>query len=64
MQTKSQVVSLSKDESSGRLVKSSALLFFKAVRYLAAAASEVPEVLSQAATDVQEAWRESSRPNV
>ena len=47
-----------------RLVKRCALGLFRLVREVASHAQEVPGVLMQAASDVRDAWEESSRPNV
>ena len=45
-----------------RVVKSVALLAFRGLRSLIDAVSEVPDLVSQAASDISEAWEESSRP--
>ena len=63
MKTVSQSVQLSTtlDE---RIVKTGALMLFRAVRTVADYASQLPAAANQAASDVADAWRESSRPNV
>ena len=45
-----------------RLVKSVALFAFRGLRSLIDAVSEVPDLVSQAASDISEAWEESSHP--
>lgn len=64
MKTLNQAIPLNTDKSSDRLVKRGARLAFKALRALTSQAKEVPGALSQAATDIREAWAETSRPNV
>jgi hypothetical protein len=44
------------------VVKSSALTAFRLLRAAIEHARTVPGVLSQAATDIQQAWEESSSP--
>jgi hypothetical protein len=43
-----------------RLVKSAALFTFRGIRALVDAAKEVPGIVTQAASDVREAWEESN----
>ena len=43
-------------------VKSVALATFKFLRASSSKASKLPAILQQAATDVAEAWEQSSRP--
>lgn len=50
-------------ESETRLIKSAALVTFRFVRATINAAKTVPGIVSQAASDVRDAWEESSRPN-
>lgn len=64
MKTQHKIIPLGNSTSTDRLVKRGALLAFKAVRAVTHQAKGVPGILSQAATDVREAWAESSRPNV
>ena len=49
--------------SETRLIKSAALVTFRFVRATIAAAKTVPGIVGQAASDVRDAWEESSRPN-
>ena len=48
--------------TNSRLVKSVALFTFRGLRSLVDAVSEVPDLVSQAASDISEAWEESGRP--
>ena len=48
--------------SDSRIVKSVALFAFRGLRSLIEAAQEVPDLVSQAASDISEAWEESGRP--
>lgn len=50
-------------EHESRIVKSAALVTFRLVRATIEAAKTVPGIVSQAASDVRDAWEESSRPN-
>ncbi|MEF8699081.1 MAG: hypothetical protein V5B32_03135 [Candidatus Accumulibacter sp. UW26] len=50
-------------ESETRIIKSAALVTFRFVRATINAAKTVPGIVSQAASDVRDAWEESSRPN-
>jgi hypothetical protein len=67
---KAQPVVLSSNTTTDeRIVKTGALMLFRAVRTVADYASQLPAVATQAASDVADAWRESSkkdtpRPNV
>jgi hypothetical protein len=63
MKTVSQSVQLSNTNSDQRIVKTGALLLFRAVRTVAGYASQLPAAATRAASDVADAWRESSRPN-
>jgi hypothetical protein len=63
MKTLSQSIQLSNTTADERIVKSGALMLFRAVRTVADYASQIPAVATQAASDVADAWRESSRPN-
>lgn len=63
MKTLSQSIQLSNTTTDERIVKTGALMLFRAVRTIADYASQLPAVASQAASDVADAWRESSRPN-
>ena len=62
MKTESQRIPLSNTASSEGVVKSSALLLFRAVRAVADYAAQLPDVATQAAHDIAEAWEESGRP--
>jgi hypothetical protein len=66
MKVQSQPVSLNpaQTESESRLVKAIALFAFRGVRTVIDTAKEVPGLVSQAATDVVEAWEESRGPKV
>ena len=48
--------------SERHVVKTVALFTFRGLRSLIDAAKEVPDIVSQAANDISEAWEESSRP--
>ena len=65
MKTQVQPVPLTQAdaESETRIVKSAALVTFRFVRATINAAKTVPGIVSQAASDVRDAWEESSRPN-
>ncbi len=64
MKTLSQSIQLSNTPADERIVKTGALMLFIALRTVADYAGQIPEVATQAASDVAGAWRESSRPNV
>ena len=64
MKTLSQSIQLSSTTNDDRLVKSGALMLFRAMRTVADYASQLPAAATQAASDIAEAWQESSRPNV
>lgn len=63
MKASNQPINLANPKPADRLVKRGARALFGLVRHTAVQAQRVPGVLSQAATDVREAWAESSRPN-
>jgi hypothetical protein len=63
MKTLSQSIQLSNTTTDERIVKTGALMLFRAVRTVADYASQIPAAATQAASDVADAWRESSRPN-
>jgi|WetSurMetagenome_2_1015567.scaffolds.fasta_scaffold536652_1 hypothetical protein len=64
MKTQSQAVRLSNaNTDDSTLVKSCALFFFRALRTVGDAIAEIPDVATKAASDIAEAWEESSRPN-
>jgi hypothetical protein len=63
MKVLNQSIQLSNVASDERIVKSGALMFFRALRVVADYVSELPEAATQAATDIADAW-EQSRPNV
>ena len=63
MKTLSQSIQLSSATADERIVKAGALMLFRAVRTVADYASQLPAAATQAASDVADAWRESSRPN-
>jgi hypothetical protein len=48
--------------SDSRIVKSVALFAFRGLRSMIDAVSEVPDLVSQAASDISDAWEESGRP--
>ncbi|MBK6357126.1 MAG: hypothetical protein IPF44_10565 [Betaproteobacteria bacterium] len=50
-------------EGESRLIKSTALMAFRFLRTTIEAAKTVPGIVAEAASDVREAWEESSRPN-
>lgn len=64
MKTEVCSIPLSNSSTSDGIVKSSALLLFRGLRTLADYAAQIPDVATQAASDIAEAWEESSRPNV
>ena len=63
MKTLSQSVQLSNTTADERIVKTGALMLFRALRTVADYASQVPAAATQAASDIATAWEESSRPN-
>ncbi len=63
MKTLSQPIQLPNTTTDDRIVKTGALIFFRAVRTVADYASQLPAVATQAASDIATAWEESSRPN-
>jgi hypothetical protein len=63
MKTHQQVVQLSTASEDSTVVKTCALFTFRALRTLGEYIAEIPAVATQAATDIAEAWEESSRPN-
>jgi hypothetical protein len=54
---------LSNTTADERIVKTGALMFFRALRVLGDYVSEIPAAATQAAIDVADAWEQSSRPN-
>lgn len=64
MKVHNQPIPLANPKSTDRLVKRGARALFGLVRSTAGQAQRVPGILSQASTDVREAWAESARPNV
>ena len=58
-----QPIPLNPAKTESRLVKQGALMTFRALRALAVHARKAPGLIAQAATDVREAWEESSHPN-
>jgi hypothetical protein len=62
MKVLSQSIQLSNTTADERIVKTGALMFFRALRTVADYASQVPAAATQAANDIAEAW-EQSRPN-
>ena len=66
MKTIVQAVRLTSPTKTGdsQIVKTCALCTFRALRTLADYASQLPEVASQAASDIARAWEESSRPKL
>ena len=63
MKTLSQSIPLSNITTDERIVKTGALMLFRVLRTVADYASQIPEVATQAASDIATAWEESSRPN-
>ena len=59
-----QPIPLADPTSAERLVKRGARALFTLVRSTAGQAQRVPGILSQATSDVREAWAETARPNV
>ena len=45
-----------------RIVKRLALLAFTSLRYTANSTAQIPNVLTIAASDVRDAWRETAQP--
>jgi hypothetical protein len=64
MKVHQQAIPLANSQPAERLVKRGARVLFGLLRSGAGQAQRVPGILSQAATDVREAWAETSRPNV
>ena len=63
MKVENQAIKLSNDADGTTVVKSCALFTFRALRSIAGYASQLPAVATKAATEIAEAWEESSRPN-
>ena len=63
MKVETQAIKLSAQSDDTTVVKTCALFTFRALRTIADYASQLPAVATKAATDVAEAWEESSRPN-
>ena len=63
MKVLNQPIQLSNTTADERIVKTGALMFFRALRTVTDYASQLPAAATQAASDVADAWRESSRPN-
>ncbi len=63
MKVLNQSIQLSNTTADERIVKTGALMFFRALRTVADYVSEIPEAATQAASDIAAAWEESSRPN-
>jgi hypothetical protein len=61
MKVLNQSIQLSSTTDDERIVKSGALMFFRALRIVGDYVSELPAAATQAATDVADAW-EQSRP--
>jgi len=64
MKVRNQAIQLANPKSAERLVKRGARALFTLVRSTAGQAQRVPGILSQATSDVREAWAETARPNV
>lgn len=64
MKTHTQPIPLDHGEPAERLVKRSARALFTLVRRTVGQTQRVPGVLSQAVSDVREAWVESARPKL
>jgi hypothetical protein len=63
MKTLSQSIQLSNTTADERIVKTGALMLFRALRTVAGYARQIPGAATQAASDIATAWEESSRPN-
>ena len=71
MKTHNQAIPLTPANSNGesRIIKTAALFTFRGLRAIVEAAKTVPGLITEAASDVSEAWseskarEESSRPN-
>ena len=63
MKVEVQAVKLSNNADDTTVVKTCALFTFRALRAVADYASQLPAVATKAATDIAEAWEQSSRPN-
>jgi hypothetical protein len=63
MKTDVRSIQLSNPSEESTVVKNCALFTFRALRTLDDYASQIPAVATQAATDIADAWEESSRPN-
>lgn len=61
MKTHHQVVQLSQPSEDSTVVKTCALFTFRALRTLGGYIAEIPAVATQAASDIAEAWQESSQ---
>lgn len=64
MKVRNQAIQLANAKSTERLVKRGARALFTLVRSTAGQAQRIPGILSQATSDVREAWAETARPNV
>lgn len=64
MKVLNQSIQLSNTTTDESIVKTGALMFFRALRTVADYASQLPAAATQAASDIASAWEESSRPNV
>jgi acyl-CoA-binding protein len=64
MKVLNQSIQLSNRSSESTVVKTCALFTFRALRAVTDQAKKAPGFFAQASADVQDAWRESSRPNV
>jgi hypothetical protein len=60
MKTLSQSIQLSNTSADERIVKTGALMFFRAIRIIGDYVSEIPAAATQAAIDVADAWGESA----
>lgn len=64
MKVRNQAIQLANSQPAERLVKRGARALFMLVRSTAGQAQRVPGILSQATSDVRDAWAETARPNV
>ena len=62
MKTLSQSIQLSNTNTDERIVKSGALMFFRALRVVGDYVSAIPAAATQAASDIADAWGESAAP--
>lgn len=64
MKTHNQPIQLDNGQPAERLIKRGARALFTLVRSTAGQVQRIPGILSQATSDVRDAWAETARPNV